>query len=111
MKPEPAKFSRDNPCTKLHLHNCFATADGYAPRPVVDAQAEIGLNAPRYMERKGYLHCVTRKSVDYYVLTSEGEQWIAQGIARYIKNHPSEAGRVKYTKMSAPVRRVIRLRR
>lgn len=109
MKPQPAKFTRDNPCTKLHIHNCFATPEGYGKRPVVDAQAEIGVNVPRVMEREGRLVRRSIKSVDYYVLTEEGERWLSRGIRSYLKNHPDDTGKARYLSGEAP--RVRRIRR
>jgi len=108
MKPEPAKFTRDNQCTKLHIHNCFATVSGYASRPVVEAQAEIGLNVPRVMEREGRLTRSTIRGTDYYVLTSAGKDWLAEGIRRYLKNHPLDASKALHLGDASPSARRIR---
>lgn len=96
MKPEVAKFTRDNPCTKKHIWNCFAAPSGFRAVPVVDAQAVIGVNAPRVMEREGRLVVRNTKGVDYYVLTSVGEEWLRAGAEAYIRNHPSESGDFRY---------------
>jgi len=96
MKPEPAKFTRENPCTKKHIWNCFASATGFTAVPVVEAQKQIGVNAPRVMERNARLTVVTRRGVDYYELTSEGKAWLRAGAEAYIRNHPSESGDFRY---------------
>lgn len=112
MKPEPARFTKDNPCSKKHIHNCFATPTGYVPVPVVDAQAEIGLNVPRVMERAGRLKRTNNRGVDYYELTAEGKKWLVAGIKAYVKNHPLEAKHVLHMETepapSGRIRRIVR---
>jgi len=110
MRPEPAKFTKDNPCTKKHIWNCFAGPQGLRPVSVVAAQAQIGVYVPRVMERNARLVCKTVKGTDYYELTPEGEEWLTAGIRSYLKNHPSEAGEVTYPPDTLPAR-VRRVRR
>lgn len=85
-----AKFTRDNPCTKVHLWNCFRTATGYATVTVVEAKMNIGDNAPKYMLKSGYLRQYMRAGVDYYVLTPEGIEWLEAGIVRHLELHPED---------------------
>lgn len=85
---KPAKFTRDNPVTKVELHNCFYKQGRYIDRPVVDAKREIGENAPKYLVSRGYARVRTEKSVDYYSLTADGNNWLRQGILRYLALHP-----------------------
>lgn len=90
MKPTVAKFTRDNPCTKLHIWNTFRGRRGFLPVQVTEAQAQIGANAPRVMERKGYLIRERGDRADVYILTPSGEDWLTEGMQRYLKNHPAE---------------------
>lgn len=83
-----AKFTRDNPCTKVHLHNCFYKGGKYIPRPVVEAKSEIGENAPKYLIREGYATIRLIDGVDYYVLTEDGDNYLRNGIQRYLTLHP-----------------------
>lgn len=96
MKPPPAVFTRQHPCTKLHLWNCFRGRRGFLTVPVVQAQALIGVNAPRVMERAGNLTRVVLRNVDYYRLTPEGEAWLTNGASAYLRNHPSDAPLMQY---------------
>ena len=110
-KLTPAVFTRDNPCTKVHLHNCFYRGGRYVNRPVVEAKAEIGENAPKYLIREGYVNVRLIGGVDYYVLTPAGDQWLRQGVHRYLTNHPDKisecreppAGYVRHTQKSVSV--------
>ncbi len=93
MKPEVKVFSRESPCTKLEIWNCFRNkrSAGFVRVPVPEAQAQIGANVPRVMEREGRLVSVVAGQVQYYVLTEEGEDWLLEGFKRYLKNHPAHA--------------------
>ncbi len=97
MKPEAKHFTRDNPVTKVELWNCFrASATRFRKVQVDEAHAVIGKNAPRYLETKGYLVRETLKSVEYYHITDEGEEWLDSGIKSYVKNHPAERKLVQF---------------
>lgn len=96
MKPEVKVFTRDNPCTKADLWRCFRTATGFDMVPVPIAHSIIGVNAPRGLEAKGRLTVEKRHQSDSYCLTQEGEQWLLEGMQRYLKNHPSEISKVRY---------------
>lgn len=85
---KPARFTRDNPVTKVELHNCFYKHGRYIDRPVVEAKTEIGENAPKYLVSRGYARVRTEKNVDYYSLTADGNNWLRQGILRYLALHP-----------------------
>lgn len=96
---KPVKvFTRDAPCTKVHLWNCFrgvvAHALRFVARPVVEAQGEIGKNSAKHMIGKGYLVYRTVGNIDYYVLTAKGEAWLADGLAAHLRRHPDQASSV-----------------
>ncbi len=103
---KPVKeFTKENPCTKVDLHNCFAGTHGYVRRPVVEAQGEIGVNAPKYLIRKGYATYRSSEGIDYYELTTEGTVWLFEGLAAHLKRHPDdEAKVVRIGQKQAPVR-------
>lgn len=97
MKPEVRVFTKDSPCTKYEIWQCFRAASGFVQVAVPDAQALIGANVPRVMEREGRL--VRRPSAtgpDYYALTEEGKDWLLRGFKAYLKNHPLALGRSKF---------------
>lgn len=102
-------FTRDNPCTKVDLWNCFRPKDNFEPRPVVEARGEIGLNAPKYLLREGYAMAYTMKGIDYYELTTTGQQWLTRGLVKHLEKHPDDIGllRVKLA-IKKPARRISR---
>jgi hypothetical protein len=94
---EARKFTKDDPCTKIELHNCFVNpATGhYTSRPLVTAKTEIGDNAPKYLAKKGYLEIDSSSTgVDYYRLTPDGEDWLREGLQRYLVLHPERVADV-----------------
>ena len=96
MKPQVAVFTREQPVTKLELWNCFRYAGEFSPVQVDEAHAVIGKNAPRYMEKRGYLERERTNKADYYCLTKEGEEWLVRGIKAYAKNHSAEKHLIKH---------------
>lgn len=88
MDYTPKVFTRENPCTKIHIHNCFYAGGQYPDKPVIEAKTFIGENCPKYLTREGFATVVTRRGVDYYHLTPEGDSWLRQGIIRYLTLHP-----------------------
>jgi hypothetical protein len=111
MLPEPRVFTRDNPCTKKDLWVCFRDERGFKKVQVAQAHAIIGVNAPRVMERNGYVVKETYRSAEWYALTFEGEQWLLRGIQSYIRNHPSERADIPFLEETARRRRVSGQRR
>lgn len=104
-------FTRTDPCTKVHLWNCFVTITGLERVTVVASRSEIGLNTPKYLRREGYAEVVTEKGVEYYVLTPEGEEWLRKGLLRHLELHPEDAEHVLYQKHLTPTavrRRTVR---
>ena len=83
-------FTRENPCTKIELFNCFTGEFGYVRRPVVEARGEIGENAPKYLLQKNYCVYRTDKGIDYYELTQAGEEWLTKGVAAHVGRHPDD---------------------
>jgi hypothetical protein len=96
MKPEPAKFSKENPCSKFELWQCFRSRRGFAAVQVNAAEAVIGVNAPKYLRRKGYLVRENRADKDVYVLTEEGKEWLLKGFRSYLIRYPEMRERAKF---------------
>lgn len=88
MKPEPAKFTRENPCTKLHLWKCFRGKRGWKQVQVDVAHSIIGVNAPKYLLRKRYAKLVQTPQEDRYALTDEGKEWLEHKFKNYLYRHP-----------------------
>lgn len=109
MKPETRTFTKENPCTKKDLWHCFRTAAGFQKVQVGIAHSLIGVNAPRVMERNGYLVKETLPTGDFFSLTPFGRLWLEKGIHAYLKNHPAEQSAVKF--LAAPPARGRRNRR
>ncbi len=97
MKPEVKVFTRDNPCTKLHIWNCFRGVRGFKKVDVAHAQSIIGVNAPRNMLSKGYATITETAGVEYYQLTKYGTEWLMTGLKSYLKNHPNDVKKAKNT--------------
>jgi hypothetical protein len=95
-KPEVAVFTRDNPCNKLILWNCFRTRRGFKKIQVDEAKAQIGENAPKNMLKNEYVVVVESRNVEYYQLTEEGKFWLKTGMAGFVKRYPEEAGDAVY---------------
>lgn len=110
MKPEVRTFTRENPCTKKDLWQCFRGPAGYSRVLVSVAHSLIGVNAPRVMERQGYLVKDQTAQGDYFMLTAPGQAWLEKGIRAYVKNHPAERGEVQYLDTVQLARRVTRRR-
>ena len=87
----PAVFTKENPCSKVELHNCFYRGGKYVARPVVEARTVIGVNAPKFLIREGYVIQNSIKGVDFYCPTPAGREWLEKGIARYLGLHPERA--------------------
>lgn len=81
-------FTRENPCTKVDLHNCFYSKGAYVNRKLVDAKMVIGDNAPKYLVREGYIEQRLIEGADWYVVTIAGKAWLRAGILRYLQLHP-----------------------
>lgn len=88
-------FSREHPCTKIELFNCFTGEFGYVRRPVVEARGEIGENAPKYLLQKNYCVYRTDKGIDYYELTQTGEEWLTKGVESHLKRHPDDFAKLE----------------
>lgn len=87
---KPKVFTRENPCTKVDLWNCFRQGGKFVSVPVVQAQSVIGVNVPKYLLREGYATAVARKGVDYYTLSRAGESWLQSGVTKHLQRHPSD---------------------
>lgn len=108
---KPVKvFTRESPCTKVDLYNCFRRGDGFIPRPTVQTRGEIGENAPKYLRREGYARLYEANGIDCLELTDEGEAWLLSGLARYLEMHPEEVANLEqpYPGVTEPRRTVTR---
>lgn len=92
----PRRFDRENPCTKVELHNCFFDGIRYRPRRVIEARTIIGENAPKFLLREGYALVTTQAGADFYTLTPDGDAWLRKGIARYLELHPERLQDVQH---------------
>lgn len=90
MNPTPRIFTRERPCNKVDMLNCFWTGKTYRARPVVEAHAVIGVNAPKYLLAKGLATHTAKGDVEVYTLTAEGERWLTQGVREHLKRHPAD---------------------
>lgn len=96
MSTHAKVFTKDTPCTKFEIWHCFRGPTGFRWVPVVSAEAQIGKNVPRVMERAGRLVKVTNDTSQYYALTEEGRNWLMRGFKSYLKNHPADVERSMY---------------
>ena len=96
MKPTVKQFTKDKPCTKLDIWNCFRSRRGFIPAQVNAAKSIIGANAPRVMEQHKRVRVTSRSNVDYYELTAEGKKWLVRGIKNYVRNHPGDRSKAKH---------------
>lgn len=104
---QPAIFTRENPCTKVHLHNAFVKVNNvYGPTSVVEFCSIAGVNSRKYLKREGYVREYLLGGVDYIELTEEGREWLRKGLARHLELHPEDAPSVRSGMQG--VRRIIR---
>lgn len=92
---EPTRvFTREEPCTKVHIWNCFISPTGLQAIPVVHSRGKIGLNTPKYLYREGYMDYFTEQNVEYCIMTPTGEEWLRKGLKRHLELHPDERAQV-----------------
>lgn len=92
---KPTKvFTKENPCSKVDIWNCFISAAGLNRVTVVASRSKIGLNTPKYLKRELYVTVETDKSVEYYELTFTGIEWLKKGLKRHLELHPEERAQV-----------------
>ena len=94
---EVKTFTRENPCTKIDIHNCFFDGRTFVARPVVETRGEIGLNTPKYLLKNEYATATHERGIDYLSLTQAGKEWLEDGLRRFIALHPERAADVKKT--------------
>jgi DNA-binding PadR family transcriptional regulator len=87
---EVAKFTREAPCTKVHIWRAFRRAGKYPAVSVVEARSIIGLPASKYLVKQGYVSTSSLKGVDYYRMSPEGIQWLEKGLRRHLELHPED---------------------
>lgn len=97
VNPKPVRvFTRDGECTKVDLYNCFVQQGRYCSRPVVEARGEIGINAIKYLKKKGYALEHELEGVDCWTLTKDGREWLDKGLRRHLELHPEDQGKVRW---------------
>ncbi len=114
MKPEVRVFTKQKPCTKKDIWNCFRGPGAFLKVQTDNAHALVGVNVPRVMERQGYLVKESLPKGDYYSLTSMGQVWLENGIKSFLRNHPAEAKNVRNMPRAKPTtapNRITRTRR
>lgn len=98
VMPVVKVFTRENPCTKADIWECFVGDRGFRSVSIPIARSIIGANTPRYLDREGYISVSRVRNTDFYTLTEKGKRWLIDGVRSYIRNHPSEANSVKNRK-------------
>lgn len=92
---QTAVFTRDNPCTKVHLHNAFvATTNNYAPVSVVYFRSIAGTNSQKYLLKSGYAREYQLGGVDMIELTNDGREWLRKGLQSHLTRHPEDSAMV-----------------
>ena len=87
---EPRVFTREEPCTKVHLYNCFMRNGRFVRRAVVEARGDIGLNAIKYLKNKNLAVAYSEGNIDYWELTPDGKEWLEKGLVRHLELHPED---------------------
>lgn len=105
------EFTRESPCTKVHIHNAFMVGSAYAPVPVVDYMAVAGANSRKYLKREGYAVERLSGGIDIIELTAEGRDWLTKGLASHLARHPEDAVDVVKPTAKKGVQFVARVRR
>lgn len=105
-------FTKDAPCRKVDLWNCFINPTGLGLVLVVASRGKIGLNAPKYLRKKEFVGVATISGAEYYGLTDEGKKWLTDGLKRELELHPEWIPEVEFyeqlTGRKAPTRRIAR---
>lgn len=88
-KPPVAVFTKESPCHKGLLWQCFHDKRGrWRAVPIAVAQSIIGANAPRNMLEKGYAVVETIGGADCYRLTESGREWLTKGYESWRLRNP-----------------------
>lgn len=95
-KPEPRKFTKDRPCYKIDIWNCFKRRRGFKRVQIDEAHAIIGVNSPKAMKWNGHITKYEEDDVEYYELTELGREWVTKGIKSYMRNHPEDIPNVLF---------------
>lgn len=89
-------FSRENPCNKADIWNCFRSRAGFRIVPVAEAKSILGANAPRVMLKAERIEKVTHKGNECLRLTKAGEKWSKKGVISFLRNHEDRRSEVKH---------------
>ena len=79
-------FTKNEPCNKVDIWNCFRAEAGnkFVSVPIVEARDAIGISVPSHLVRAGRAEMI--KGGDSIRLTSEGKTWLRAGTVRYVRN-------------------------
>lgn len=111
-KPAVREFSKDSPCTKADIWECFRGPSGYLRVQVDVVYSRIGKSVPRVLERDGKAVRLNTARGDFYELTDFGRDWLDKGIRNFLKNHPYRRSELSYPPDGgATTSRVRRVRR
>lgn len=77
-------FTKDSPCCKIDLWNCFRGKRGFISVPVTVANSKIGRYVPKHLVGKGRATFSTVRGEERITLTKEGAQWLKIGTGTYI---------------------------
>ena len=84
-------FTKQDPCNKSHLWECFRGRRGFIQVTLPRAWSIIGKNAPKNMLARGYVEILNTRRGEVYKLTPSGEDWLTKGYENYCKRHPQAA--------------------
>ena len=95
---KPRQFTKEDPCTKVHIYNCFHSDTdvmdwdgGLKSTNITRAKAIIGINVPRRLVYDGHAEMINVGGQQHIKLTVEGMNWLIHGVKRYLKNQPEKA--------------------
>jgi hypothetical protein len=90
-------FTKDEPCNKKDIWNCFRARSGFRIVAKDEAKSIVGANAPRVMLKAGRIEEVEHKGKTCLKLTKKGEAWATNGVTSFLRNHPDQKAEVKNT--------------
>jgi len=87
-------FTKERPCNKVDIWNCFRSGRRFTSVPVLEAKQCIGEHVPNHLVRAGRAEIVESRGADVIRLTPEGAEFLKEGTERYIRNQ-IKAGNVE----------------
>lgn len=99
-------FTKNQPCNKIDIWNCFRGRRGFKKVAIVEAQAEIGRHVPGHLVAQGKADRVTmRDGTEALELTDYGKQWLTAGTERYIRNQTKKGYTATIDDVSHPLKK------